>query len=596
MKSILSTCVLFLVLAWKLSDGTTIRPIRNRHETTPRAAEYIISSATITEESLKPLSNGLEKSTSKYQETTPSGNKPIFLSTKNRKDPLKPSGGTTFSLSSTGLDNASTRGDEPTTFFTKNQEEHTTEKSKNVLSSKLSPQTTTMTSMSHAEHLVTAKTMSRGESRSDSLQSSSPLTELMQKQTDLTIFTTQNMLKEVMTTRDERLALHSFKSTNKGLERHTRSTITTGSEDESFKTKTAISSNIQTPPEVITDQSVHTTETLTTTRSSLPRELESSHQPTLNIIVSNGTSNEERNDTATYPLNTSTNTRFSTGLGPTVNKEDATTVTTETMKEKATDEIPTKPIIRKEMNPTSKSKTSVTNFRDTTKSTKSTTIKDKNNKKSNPGPIVASLIGSSIFLMFIAFVVVWVRNHQKKQKQTDNPDWAGPSPFIEADIQPNLPTVNEDGPFQRHELKRISLHSFLPQQLSKRLSILSLVDEEVPLGSRTFGQYNAHPLNVNASADQIQTPEANSPPAELSSNSDVPDKADILQAPENKETVQTNTKPDDEITPSPPTETNNDTSTPFEDVALNPSLEQNTETTSPSDDTNMPSPPPITTS
>lgn len=559
MKFILSTCVLFLVLPWKLSSETTVKPIRTMQETTSRGDEHTIFST---------------------------------------KDPLKPSGETAHSSaqSSTGLDESTskdqettTRGDGPT-FFTKNREEQTTEKNKNVLFSKSHPQTTALTSMSHAEHLATATTTYRGESRLDSLQSSTPFIELTQKQT----LTTQNIIKEDMTTKDEHLTLYHLKSTNKGLDRHTQRKKTTRSADESFMTKNDISTHFQKPPEIITNHSAQTTETLTT-MSSISQE---KHQPILNITVSNGpmnVSNEERNDTATYPLNTSTTTRFSTGLSPTVNTEVATTGTTETMGAKTTYEMPTKAITRKEKNPTSNIKTTSTTSIDTIQTTKpSTTFKDNN--KSNPGPIVASLIGSIIFLMFIAFVAVWVKNLQKKKKQTENSDWAGPSPFIEADIHPNLPTVSEDGPYQGRETKRISLYTFLPQQLSKRFSMLSPTDEEVPLESTlvssTFGQHNAQPLNGTATPDPIQTPEANSPPAELSSNSDVPKTVNIPQTPENKETVQTTTKLDEEITPSPLTETNSDTLTPFEEVDLNLSQEQNTETTTPSDDTNIPSPSP----
>lgn len=610
MKSVLITCALFLVLPWKLTGETAVSPISTSYETTTRGREPIntedqkLSGKTTNSQS----STRIKKNTSKDQETTTRGDEPTTFLTKNNKDPLKPNGETTHSPNNTGLHQSTSkdqvttrRGEEPTTFFTQNRDEPTTNKSKNVSYSKSPPQTSEhqhVTSMSHVEHLTHA--ISTGENNSSSHQFSSPfIKDVTQKQSEIITTTPlpHNKSEEVIATKDDQ-TLHTFISTNKGLDRHTHGKKTTRSaEEESIKPQTDISTNFQKTPEVITNQSVQTTETLTTKWSSLPQEKESTLPPILNITDSNGTlniSNEERNDTATYPFTTSITTRFSTGLSLTVSTEVGTTSTTETKDAKATYET-TKATIRNGTQPKPYRETTPTTQTDSTKTIPKSLNKDNDNR--HPGLIVASLIGSILLLMCIAFVVVFVRNHQKKKKQMENSDWAGPSPFIEADSLPNLPTINEDGSFRRREYKRISLHSFLPQQLSKRFSMLSPTDEEIPLEntqvSSTFGQNNVQPLNGKASLDEVQTHEANSPPAELSSNSDVPETESIPQAPENNENVQTATKLDDEITPSPPAETNSATPTPFEEVDLNLSHDKNTETTSPSDAINIPSPPPL---
>lgn len=579
MKSILSTWALFLVLPWKLTGETTLRPSSTRQH----------------------------EDTSKNHETTIRGDEPTVFSPKNNEIPLKPNGETTHSPSSTRLlkgtskdDETTTRGDKLTIFVLQNQDEYTMKESENVFSTRLLPQTSEhqhVTSMSHAEYLAHTMTLSTGESKSSSHLPSLPfLTKLPQKKTNQITITplTQNMSEEIITTRDHQ-TLHNFKSTNKGLDRYTQGNKTTRSaEKESFKSETDISTQFQKVPEVITKSGVEvqTIETLTTKMSSLHQEKETTHPPVLSITDSNGTlgiSNEERNDTAAYPLNTTT-----TGLNPTVNTEVGTTGTTDIMDMETTYERTTKHMIRVVKFSPSNSETTPTTQTDTTKTTTPKSSKDK--KERHPGHIVASLIGSILFLMFVGFVVVFIRNHQMKKKQMEYSDWAGPSPFIEADIHPNLQTINEDGSFHRQGSNRISLHSFLPQQLSKRLSMLSSMNEEVPLedtqASSTSGECNVKPLNGKATLTQVQTHEAYNPVAESSSDSTIPETVSILPAPENNENIQTPPKIDDDDIPCPPVEINNATPAPFEDVELNLSLDKNTESTSLSDAINIPSPTP----
>ncbi|XP_053502365.1 protein EVI2B [Ictalurus furcatus] len=670
MKSILCTCALFLVLPWKLTGETTLRPNSTRqyentskddeitkrggeptifssknikpslkpngetthsptntglhegtskdHETTKRGGEPTIFSSKNIKPSLKPngetthspTNTGLHEGTSKDHETTKRGGEPTIFSSKNIKPSLKPNGETTHSPTNTGLHEGTpkdhettTRGDELTS-LKKKQDQYTNEERENVLSSKSPPQTSELqpvTSMSHATYLTHA--MTTGESSSSSHLSALPfLRELTQKMTDQITITPlpQNMSEEVTTTRDNQ-TLHNFKPTNKGLDQYAHENNTRSAEKESFKPQTDISTHFQKTPEVITNQSrveVQTTKTLITKWSSLPQEKKSTDHPILKITDANGTldiSNEKRNDTATYPLNTSTTTGFSTGLNPTTNTEIGRTSTTHTMDTTATYELTTK-YISESQRPNPKSETTHTTQTDNSKTTIRRSTINNHDKKSHPGHIVASLIGSILFIMFVAFVVVLIRNHQMKKKQMENTDWAGPSPFIEGDLHPNLPTINEDGSFHNQESKRFSLYSFLPQRLSKRLSTLNPTDEEVPLeytqASSTFGQRHVQPLNGNTRPDEIQTHQANSPPAEVSSDSNVPETVSIPPAPENNENIQTTPK-FDEIIPVPLAETNSATQTPFEDVDLNLSVDKNTESTSPSDAIHIPSPPPL---
>ncbi|KAF4086114.1 hypothetical protein AMELA_G00102590 [Ameiurus melas] len=590
-----------------LHEGTS-----KHHETTKRDNEPTIFSSRNAELSLKPngetthsqTSTGLHEGTCKHHETTKRDNEPTIFSSKNAELSLKPNGKTTHSQTSTGLHEGTskghettTKGDEPTS-LKKNQDQYTNEKRENVLSSKSPPQTSELQPVtSYATYLTHAMTLSTGESRSASHLSSLPfLRELTQKKTDQITITPlpQNMSEEVTTTRDNQ-TLHNLKPTSKGLDRYAHESNTRSAEKESFKPQTDISTHFQKTAEVNTNQSrveVQTTKTLITKWSSLPQKKESTNHPILKITDVNGTlgtSNEKINDTSTYPLKPSTQSGFSTGLNPTTNIEGGTTGTTHTM-DAITYELTKHIGVSQRPNP--KSETTHTTQTDNSKTTIWGSTINGHDKKSHPGHIVASLIGSILFLMFVAFVVVLIRNRQMKKKQMENSDWAGPSPFIEGDIHPNLPTINEDGSFHNQGSKRISLYSFLPQRLSKRLSMLNPTDEEVPLeytqASSTFGQCHVQPLNGNTKPDEIQTHQENSPPAE---ESNIPDPVSIPPAPENNENIHT-PKLDEKIILVPLAETNSATKTPFEDVDLNLSVDKNTESTS-SDAIHIPSPPPL---
>uniref|UniRef100_A0A3B4BSH1 Uncharacterized protein n=1 Tax=Pygocentrus nattereri TaxID=42514 RepID=A0A3B4BSH1_PYGNA len=207
-----------------------------------------------------------------------------------------------------------------------------------------------------------------------------------------------------------------------------------------------------------------------------------------------------------------------------------------------------------------------------TQGTEGTKASPKKQNKNNAGPIVAALIGSVLVLMLIAIVVILAKRHRMHKKKLENPDWAGPSPFLEGDTQHGN---GEDGPFQRRDTKRISLHSFFPQRLSQRLSLL--VEEEVQMNeiavSSTFGK-NEQPQNGKPAEEQeqIQTQKtANQVPApEASADSTVTEMVTGPAVPDNNANIKPTSKPDDETIPSPSSQTNTVPPRPYEDVDLNP--------------------------
>ncbi|XP_051535803.1 protein EVI2B-like [Myxocyprinus asiaticus] len=111
--------------------------------------------------------------------------------------------------------------------------------------------------------------------------------------------------------------------------------------------------------------------------------------------------------------------------------------------------------------------------------TKKTTIKlvpkpptkaSSNNKhQKNPGAAVAAVIGTTFFLMFIAILVILIRKNKIQKRQLENPEWAGPSPFLDGEIQPNLPEMDVSD-------------RYLPQRLSKHLTLRRNTNEDICMG------------------------------------------------------------------------------------------------------------------
>lgn len=91
--------------------------------------------------------------------------------------------------------------------------------------------------------------------------------------------------------------------------------------------------------------------------------------------------------------------------------------------------------------------------------------------ETNYGTIVAGIIGGALAVMMVGFLVIYVKKRKLQRLQITTNDWAGPSPFIEGGTnngQANLQSSN-----------RVSLSSFLPHRLSRKLSLLPEANEEL---------------------------------------------------------------------------------------------------------------------
>uniref|UniRef100_A0A8C4DBY7 Uncharacterized protein n=2 Tax=Dicentrarchus labrax TaxID=13489 RepID=A0A8C4DBY7_DICLA len=105
--------------------------------------------------------------------------------------------------------------------------------------------------------------------------------------------------------------------------------------------------------------------------------------------------------------------------------------------------------------------------------------KDKNG--TNHSKAVAGVIGGSLVFMMVGFLVIYVKKRKLQRQQITTSEWAGPSPFLEGGA--------DNGQVTLRSSNRISLSSFLPQRLSKRLSLLPEADEELEdlTAGTTFG-------------------------------------------------------------------------------------------------------------
>ncbi|KAM9318078.1 uncharacterized protein evi2b [Pholidichthys leucotaenia] len=97
--------------------------------------------------------------------------------------------------------------------------------------------------------------------------------------------------------------------------------------------------------------------------------------------------------------------------------------------------------------------------------------KDNSRKGASEGKIVAGIIGGAFALMVVGFLVIYIKKRKLHQQQVTSTEWAGPTPFLESG--------GDNGQVTLRSSNRISLASFLPQTLSKRLSLLPEADEEL---------------------------------------------------------------------------------------------------------------------
>ncbi|KAF7657503.1 hypothetical protein LDENG_00026020 [Lucifuga dentata] len=126
----------------------------------------------------------------------------------------------------------------------------------------------------------------------------------------------------------------------------------------------------------------------------------------------------------------------------------------------------------------------------TTKRQKPSPIKPDNNAKSsqeaNHGKAVAWIIGGALVLMMVGFLGIYVKKRKLYKQKITTSDWAGPSPFLEGGDGSN-------GQVKLRSSNQISLSSFLPQRLSRRLSLLQETEEELEeiKVNSTFGREEA---------------------------------------------------------------------------------------------------------
>uniref|UniRef100_A0A8C1PDH0 Protein EVI2B n=1 Tax=Cyprinus carpio TaxID=7962 RepID=A0A8C1PDH0_CYPCA len=144
--------------------------------------------------------------------------------------------------------------------------------------------------------------------------------------------------------------------------------------------------------------------------------------------------------------------------------------------------------------------------------TKKTTTKpnpptSKDEQQANPGPAVAAVIGTTFVLMFIAIIFILIRKHKKQIRQLENPEWAGPSPFLDGDVLPNLPNMDEPETINRQGFNQRSISRYISQRLSKHLTLGRNTSEEVLMGDilqgSTFGRQN--PDGVQTSGNPTTT-------------------------------------------------------------------------------------------
>ncbi|XP_029302500.1 putative GPI-anchored protein pfl2 [Cottoperca gobio] len=101
----------------------------------------------------------------------------------------------------------------------------------------------------------------------------------------------------------------------------------------------------------------------------------------------------------------------------------------------------------------------------------------KSDKGTSHSRAVAGLIGGALVLMMVGFLVIYIKKRKLQRQKITTGDWAGLSPFLEG------------GAVTLRSSNQISLSSFLPQRLSKRLSFLPETENELEemIPGNTFG-------------------------------------------------------------------------------------------------------------
>ncbi|XP_018556162.1 protein EVI2B [Lates calcarifer] len=138
-------------------------------------------------------------------------------------------------------------------------------------------------------------------------------------------------------------------------------------------------------------------------------------------------------------------------------------------------------------------------------------------KGTNHSKAVAGIIGGALVLMMVVLVVIFIKKRKLQKQQITTTDWAGPSPFLDSGADDDHTTLRSHN--------QISLSSFLPQRLSKRLSLQPETEELVNMTGTTFGdkrQRNTLGLSMDGK-DVPETNETATVVQEMKSTGDIPE-------------------------------------------------------------------------
>ncbi|XP_044211027.1 flocculation protein FLO11 [Thunnus albacares] len=218
---------------------------------------------------------------------------------------------------------------------------------------------------------------------------------------------------------------------------------------------------------------------------------QSSSTTSATMVVSNQATNETTPTPAPPMLSSSTQSQEAGKMSTSLFTSDKTTHSSTSLTQ-STDNISTptssnKPVSTNTLPVSSSDATQSTGLYKTSKTTTKTpfihTTKEKEkqdkgkqgrkgaNKGTNPGTVVAGLIGGALVLMMVGFLFIFIKKRKLQRQQITTSDWAGPSPFLQGGT--------DNGQITLRSSNRVSFSSFLPQRLSKRLSLLPETDEEL---------------------------------------------------------------------------------------------------------------------
>ncbi|XP_033971829.1 mucin-5AC isoform X2 [Trematomus bernacchii] len=157
---------------------------------------------------------------------------------------------------------------------------------------------------------------------------------------------------------------------------------------------------------------------------------------------------------------------------------------------------------------------------------------EKSKNQAPHGKAVAGLIGGALVFMMVGFLVILIKKRKLQKQQITTRDWAGPSPFLEDGA--------DNGQVTLRSSNRISLSSFLPERLSKRLSLLQETDEELKdmTQGTTFGNKGST-FGREGDGNDVQESNGVAVP-EIESTGDPPKTVENLTSSPTKDTAITN--------------------------------------------------------